>query len=100
MSSVTNPIVDAVAGFFTEDPSAFTTHRFVTAIAKCEDYASVGRLALDFLETQTLIFAENMNRPNTPDRWSLAQLLDDVIKAWPQEWQAPLGEKLAGAFAS
>ena len=98
MSIVTNPIIDAVVGFFAEDTYAFDGHRFVTAIANGEGYATVGQLAVDFLDTQTTAFTDRMSGPHSPDPWGLTELLQGIVRAWPQEWLEPLGEALAGAF--
>lgn len=98
MSSVTNPVLDAVVEFFTEDTYAFEDCRFVTAIANGEGYTTVGQLAIDFLDSRAMTFAEAMSAPHSPDPWGLAELLQSIVKAWPSEWLQPLGERLSGVF--
>lgn len=100
MSSVTNPIIDAVAAYFAEDASAFSEHKFAKALANGEGYGSAGQLAIDFLDSESLGLAEKMDAPYSVDGWGLARLLNDIVQAWPMEWMEPLGEKLAGIFAS
>lgn len=94
----TDAIVTAVASFFTEDPSAFEGYKFYTRIAEGAEAPSIGRAALEFLEDETEAFAVRMGSNIAADPWSLTELLDNIIKAFPAELLPALGAKLAQGF--
>jgi hypothetical protein len=99
MSSITNPVMDAIVGFFTEDPWAFDSEDFWRRIASNADYATTGRAALAFLEDKLEPFADAMSAPHSRDEWGFTELLQNILRDFPAEWVTPFGEALDGALA-